>query len=150
MEKAKQVSGSSSSITMDDLFGPRISSKSSSSTTTLFESIFGPPPPTVYGKNSSHSDTIRSSGKKDLEIEQGTSEYMDMGEFKKDRNSIDENGKNIEPCYFNSSIYYGGQEVYSPTSQKNTFKKDEEKLDSNENGSHSASRGNWWQGSLYY
>lgn len=48
------------------------------------------------------------------------SEYMDMGEFKKDRNSIDENGKNIEPCYFNSSIYYGGQEVYSPTSQKNT------------------------------
>lgn len=23
----------------------------------------------------------------------------------------------VEPCYFSSSIYYGGQEVYSPTGQ---------------------------------
>ncbi|CAI9759727.1 unnamed protein product [Fraxinus pennsylvanica] len=145
MEKAKQAGGLSSSITMDDLFGLGISSKSSSSSTTLFGSIFGPPPPAVYGKNSSHSDIISLSGKKDLESERGTSDYMAMGEFKKDRTSVEENGTNIEPGYFNSSIYYGGQEVYSPTSQKNIFKKDGEKLDSNENGSHSASRGNWWQ-----
>ncbi|KAL2548817.1 Encodes a protein involved in salt tolerance [Forsythia ovata] len=153
MEKAKQMSGSSSSITMDDLFGP---SKSPSSSTTLFGSIFGPPPP-VHEKNSTHSDAISSSRKKDFEHEQGISDYMaqkSRGEFKKDKNSVDENGTNIEPCYFNSSIYYGGQEVYSPASQnnisKNIFKKDGGDVDSNENGSHSASRGNWWQGSLYY
>ncbi|KAL2525802.1 Salt Induced Serine rich protein [Abeliophyllum distichum] len=149
------MSGSSSSITLDDLFGPQNSSKSSSSSTTLFGSIFGPPPP-VHEKNSMHFDAISSSRKRDFEREQGISDYMaqkSRGEFKKDKNSVDENGTNIEPCYFNSSIYYGGQEVYSPTSQnnisKNIFKKDGGD-DSNENDSHSASRGNWWQGSLYY
>lgn len=35
---------------------------------------------------------------------------------KKDKNSSYENGAVDEPCYYNSSIYYGGrQEVYSPT-----------------------------------
>ncbi|OIT03017.1 PREDICTED: uncharacterized protein LOC109226255 [Nicotiana attenuata] len=44
---------------------------------------------------------------------------------------------------------YGGQYVYSPTttqgSQGNIVKKD-----GGGDGSNSASRGNWWQGSLYY
>ncbi|KAA8524714.1 hypothetical protein F0562_011137 [Nyssa sinensis] len=34
----------------------------------------------------------------------------------KDRHSIYQNGT-TEPCYFSSSIYYGGQEMYSPTGQ---------------------------------
>ncbi|KAL2940444.1 26 kDa periplasmic immunogenic protein [Bienertia sinuspersici] len=53
-----------------------------------------------------------------------------------------------QPLYYTSSIYYGGQdEVYSPTTRpsESHFKKSEQDDDPN-----SASRGNWWQGSLYY
>lgn len=36
--------------------------------------------------------------------------------MKREKNSsYNENGRSVEPCYYNSSIYYGGQEVYSPT-----------------------------------
>ncbi|KAJ6350306.1 hypothetical protein OIU78_006469 [Salix suchowensis] len=59
-----------------------------------------------------------------------------------------------EPCNFSSSIYYGGQENYSPRTKnsesQHVFKKDYEKDDPNGNDPDSASRGNWWQGSLYY
>ncbi|XP_048325545.2 uncharacterized protein LOC125421264 isoform X2 [Ziziphus jujuba] len=62
--------------------------------------------------------------------------------------------ESAEPCYFSSSIYYGGQENYSPrtraTESQNVFKKDGSDDDPNGNNSNSASRGNWWQGSLYY
>lgn len=36
----------------------------------------------------------------------------------KDRSTIYQN-ETVEPCYFNSSIYYGGQEVYSTNLQSN-------------------------------
>ncbi|KAJ0020692.1 hypothetical protein Pint_32673 [Pistacia integerrima] len=60
-----------------------------------------------------------------------------------------------EPCHLSSSLYYGGQDIYShsPSSRAAgsypVFKKDGEEDDPNGN-SHGASRGNWWQGSLYY
>ncbi|KAA8534153.1 hypothetical protein F0562_031654 [Nyssa sinensis] len=70
----------------------------------------------------------------------------------KDRHSIYQNGT-TEPCYFSSSIYYGGQEMYSPTGQttgsQHIFKKDGgEEDDPNGNNVNSASRGNWWQGMI--
>ncbi|KAJ4836548.1 hypothetical protein Tsubulata_013424 [Turnera subulata] len=59
-----------------------------------------------------------------------------------------------EPCYLSSSIYYGGQENYSPRTRNSesskTFKTNSEDDDPNGNNPNSASRGNWWQGSLYY
>ncbi|OMO76407.1 hypothetical protein COLO4_25564 [Corchorus olitorius] len=60
-----------------------------------------------------------------------------------------------EPCYFSSSIYYGGQENYSPRKKPthespHYIKKDGKDDDPNESNSSGASRGNWWQGSLYY
>lgn len=59
-----------------------------------------------------------------------------------------------EPCYLSSSIYYGGQENYSPRTKnseyQHVFKKDDEHENPNGNDPNSASRGNWWQGSLYY
>nr|GFC28322.1 uncharacterized protein [Tanacetum cinerariifolium] len=54
-----------------------------------------------------------------------------------------------QPCPLSSSIYYGGQDIYpnSHTTKNNsghsTYNKDGE-----DDGR--ASRGNWWQGSLYY
>ncbi|KAL2539929.1 Uncharacterized protein Adt_00907 [Abeliophyllum distichum] len=81
----------------------------------------------------------------------GNSDYMTQrsrerfdGLSKKERSSTYENGT-VEPCYYNSSIYYGAQQIYSPANQNiipqhNTFNKDGD----------CASRGNWWKGSLYY
>lgn len=56
----------------------------------------------------------------------------------------------MQPCHLSSSIYYGGQDVYSrpqntQSSVHTTFSKD-----SGDDDSGCASRGNWWQGSLYY
>ncbi|XP_073290236.1 uncharacterized protein [Primulina huaijiensis] len=58
--------------------------------------------------------------------------------------------ENVHPCHYSSSIYYGGQDIYSrpQTAQSTvftTFNKD-----GGEDDSDGASRGNWWQGSLYY
>ncbi|KAI7726628.1 hypothetical protein M8C21_025202 [Ambrosia artemisiifolia] len=61
----------------------------------------------------------------------------------------------VDSSPLSSSLYYGGQEdMYvcsssDPTSQSySKFKKVDGKDDPNH--MHSASRGNWWQGSLYY
>ncbi|KAG5237514.1 GATA zinc finger domain-containing protein [Salix suchowensis] len=55
-----------------------------------------------------------------------------------------------EPCYLSSSIYYGGQENYSPRTKnseyQHVFEKDGGKEDPSGNDPNSASRGNWWQG----
>lgn len=47
MESKKQMGGSSSSMTLDHLFGPKDPSSASSSSTGIFSSIF-PAPPAVY------------------------------------------------------------------------------------------------------
>ncbi|KAG8390046.1 hypothetical protein BUALT_Bualt01G0042500 [Buddleja alternifolia] len=145
MEKAKQVGSSSSSFTTD-LFGPKDSSKSSS---TVFGSIFGPPT-TVPGKDTSREDFGRASNAKHEYTDYASQKGVNV--MKKDKNNPNnyENGSRVEPsCYFNSSIYYGGQEVYSPTTRNisppHNFKKDGE-VDPNEDNSNCASRGNWWQG----
>lgn len=61
------------------------------------------------------------------------------------------------PCPLSSSLYYGGQEdMYVLCSNvKNMeshhdFKKEGEQGDKHRDESHIASRGNWWEGSLYY
>ncbi|KAA8539665.1 hypothetical protein F0562_026356 [Nyssa sinensis] len=163
MENAKQVGASSSSFTLD-LFGPMDSSSSSSSSTGLFGSVFGPPS-TGLGRDSSHTENTSSLRKQDLGSQYGNAKHGTPGNIpqrskgegsgkpSKERNSIYQNEK-VEPCNFSSSIYYGGQEVYSPSSQttgpQHTSKKDWGEDDPNGSNSNSASRGNWWQGSLYY
>ncbi|KAK9913647.1 hypothetical protein M0R45_037457 [Rubus argutus] len=90
-------SSSSSTTNLDHLFGPKDSSSSASSS-SLFGSIFPPPPSTGPGRerNSGFSDnksnTTRGSSK----------------------GSMYQNNEDVDPpCYFNSSIYYGGQETYN-------------------------------------
>ncbi|CAI9106865.1 OLC1v1006102C1 [Oldenlandia corymbosa var. corymbosa] len=62
-----------------------------------------------------------------------------------------------EPCSLSSSLVYGGAEdVYTQPSNAQSrgsypeSKKDEANGDQTRDDSHSASRGDWWQGSLYY
>ncbi|KAI9078305.1 hypothetical protein K1719_039681 [Acacia pycnantha] len=124
------VGGSSSSSTnFDQLFGPKEPSSSSSSSSSIFGSMFPPPLDFVSGGKG------KSSG--------GVS----------DKNY--QNESTMEPSnYYTSSIYYGGQENYFPkcrtTDSHQDVKKDSDGDDPNGDNPNSASRGNWWQGSLYY
>ncbi|EEF41898.1 uncharacterized protein LOC8279825 [Ricinus communis] len=160
MEFKKEGSSSSSSFTAD-LFGTKESPPSSS--TGIFASIF-PPPSKVLGRKSSGSEVIgswqrQSSENQGWNTKRGapamSSEAASYNMPNKDRNStlMEERG---EPCHLSSSLYYGGQDNYSqPPSSRNSgsypiFKKDGVDDDPNGNNSNGASRGNWWQGSLYY
>ncbi|KAF8397402.1 hypothetical protein HHK36_016316 [Tetracentron sinense] len=157
MEGRKQV-GSSSSFS-SELFGFKNPSSSSSST-GIFGSVFPPPSPMVVGRESSHSDVIGSLRKQDSgnqvwNTKPGapdnfvkSSEGESHNTPAKDGSSIYQHEK-VEPCYLSSSLYYGGQDIYSHSSNTHSsgsypiFKKDGGDDDSNGN---CASRGNWWQG----
>ncbi|XP_043718443.1 uncharacterized protein LOC122666308 [Telopea speciosissima] len=73
----------------------------------------------------------------------------------KDNGSIYQD-ESVGHCLLSSSLYYGGQDIYSnssstrPSSGSNPVYKEDGRDDSSEDNLHSASRGNWWQGSLYY
>nr|XP_043637590.1 uncharacterized protein LOC122608560 [Erigeron canadensis] len=78
------------------------------------------------------------------------------GVMNTDRRSILQ--ERIEPCPLSSSIYYGGQEdMYIHASKDLTSKlytkfsvEQDSKEGEESNHLQGATRGNWWQGSLYY
>lgn len=162
MEKAKKQAGGSITSITSDLFGPKESSKSSGSANGAFGPFFGPSS-TGLGKDPSRYGKTGTSRNQDYETHysnasHGTSDFMEQrnkgkrsGITKKELTSIYQNDR-AEPCY-NSSIYYGGQDVYSPSNtitSHHLVRKDVEEDDPNGNVASSASRGNWWLGSLYY
>ncbi|RZC84232.1 hypothetical protein C5167_047012 [Papaver somniferum] len=143
--------GKSSSSFSSDLFDNKKSSSSnptSTSSSELFDSVFSTPS-TIRGRDSSHSWNIKSDS---------------QGDFKRanegySASSRDRNDKGADPCHLSSSIYYGCQDyqdVYNDSSNPRTYqpplfkKKDGDEDDSTGTNLYSASRGNWWEGSLYY
>lgn len=113
-----------------------------SSTSGVFAAIF-PSPQKEGGRNSSSSgDWLKqTNGNQPRYTRQGNS------------------GGSLEPCHLSSSLYYGGQDGYSqapsagpspPPPPPPTMKKSGGEDDPNGSNSQPASRGNWWQGSLYY
>ncbi|XP_024028064.1 uncharacterized protein LOC21399963 [Morus notabilis] len=152
MEGKKQVGSSSSSFTTE-LFG----SKDSSSSSGIFGSIFPPPSNSkVLERESLHSGTPGKNENfvnKSCNTKSGTADDA----FSKESESQSQQNRDTtsnyyeqrvqQPCHLSSSIYYGGQDIYSrpPGAENSTYKKD-----GTEDDSGSASRGNWWQGSLYY
>ncbi|XP_051121506.1 uncharacterized protein LOC127244942 isoform X1 [Andrographis paniculata] len=132
----------------------------SSAGQSQFGAFFGPPTPSnsqllllLQGRGKqtagNHPPNPTLATPKDYKVAQ-MEERKNSNNF---NNYGDGNGKTIEPCYFNSSIYYGAQEVYFPTNHptnniNNSLNKEGE--DQSESHSTCASRGNWWQGSLYY
>ncbi|KAG5053007.1 hypothetical protein JHK87_005205 [Glycine soja] len=134
MANNKKQAGGSSSSTMkfDHLFGPKDSSSTTSSSTGLFGSIFPPPPSFGFALG---TQTNKSESSSRISNKNTSTNYQN---------------ETVEPSYFSSSIYYGGQENYSPRSRTtqphHVFKKDKDDGDSNSNDSNSAARGNWWQG----
>ncbi|CAK8538237.1 unnamed protein product [Lathyrus sativus] len=140
-KKQAWSSSSSSTVKFDQLFGPKESSPTSSS--SVFGSIFPPPPPPYVEGRGSRAQEL---GSKNL----GT-----LGNSNSNKNTSS-NYQNVtgEPSYFSSSIHYGGQENYSSrnrtTESHHVLKKDKNHGDFNGNNSNTASRGDWWEGSLYY
>ncbi|KAK1409419.1 hypothetical protein QVD17_35945 [Tagetes erecta] len=158
MDHMKHQSGgsSSSSSFTENLFGPKDASSTASG---LFSSVFGPSStvsPLGLGRNPSHCNNKGLQNKHEFgglyeSAKSSTQDYKTQRMMnEKDGNKVYQN-ETAEPSYLSSSIYYGGQETYSPNTHtsrpQRTFKKDG--ADDDTNGS-SASRGNWWQGSLYY
>ncbi|XP_052179091.1 uncharacterized protein LOC127792584 [Diospyros lotus] len=160
METRKQLSSPSSFAA--DLFGSN-QSQSPSAKTGIFASIF-PPPSTVRDHDSlcldlkEYTQSHDSSGivRETAEITAKKREGATVNSIaNKERNSVFQ--QNVEPCPLSSSLYYGSQEdMYIHSSSTNNsgsnpiFTKDPVEDDPNGNNSQSASRGNWWQGSLYY
>ncbi|KAK9168290.1 hypothetical protein Syun_000430 [Stephania yunnanensis] len=157
MEGERKQVGSSSSSISSDLFG----SKSNSNSSRILDSVFPPPPPSTRGSGYVRNDAVGMRRKQDADHQPWSAKTGNPG----DSSKSSENGtpsksrmsslfqdEKTEPCYLSSSLYYGGQDLYSnPSNRGNTgsshiFKKDSDSDDPND----SASRGNWWQGSLYY
>ncbi|KAM1040055.1 hypothetical protein ACFX2I_029303 [Malus domestica] len=161
MESNNKYQGNSGSSLTADLFGAKDKESPPKSSTGIFASIF-PSPSQVVGRNSSSSELTEYWQKQSsLGNHAWNSKQAISGEGahyslpNKDRSSVLQEER-AEPCHLSSSIYYGGQEVYSQSPSTRSsgsypiFKKDGGEDDPNGTNSNSAARGNWWQGSLYY
>ncbi|KAK9986438.1 hypothetical protein SO802_031389 [Lithocarpus litseifolius] len=151
MEGSKKTA-SSASLT-SELFG----SKDSSPSSGIFGSIFAPSTK-VLGREYLHSEM--NGRKQDLPNEPwhakpspgqyespkgGDNESQSMPN--KDMSPIYQEQRVQNNCSLSSSILYGGQDIcaHLQSTPSSVYKKD-----GGEDDSGSASRGNWWQGSLYY
>ncbi|KAJ7947577.1 Plant/T7H20-70 protein [Quillaja saponaria] len=107
---------SASSFTAE-LFGATESSLSSSA--EIFASMF--PPPSKVGRGSSTSEGMVCLGKQ-ASINQGTTvltrEDAACNTASRSRSSIFQERK-TEPCHLSSSLYYGGQDIYSQSPNSN-------------------------------
>ncbi|KAI4354583.1 hypothetical protein L6164_003433 [Bauhinia variegata] len=155
MDGTKQVGSSPTFSFTSDIFGSKESCPSSSS--GIFGSIFSPSPK-VVGRESLRSEVSSKTATEEwsskIATQDDTSKVNDDDEtqstLNKDMSSIYQEQR-VQPCHLSSSIYYGGQEIYShPQNTQNAGLNSLYEKDSGEDDSGSASRGNWWQGSLYY
>ncbi|GMH10186.1 hypothetical protein Nepgr_012027 [Nepenthes gracilis] len=135
------------------------SSSSSSSSSGIFGSIFAPSSRVVERKSvRSHMMELNpdfqnkgSSTKPENFNQSKEGERQSMAHKSIDSIFPEERA---HPCHLSSSIYYGGRDVYVDPQNTHstglyssaTFKKD----GADDDDADIASRGNWWQGSLYY
>ncbi|KAB2060161.1 hypothetical protein ES319_A11G359300v1 [Gossypium barbadense] len=158
MEGNKKVGSSSSSSSSSSLASELFGSKDPpSSSTGIFGSIFAPPSK-VLGRESLRHDLITKrydSPKEPWNTTKpgpyGNSSKGHEGENQNmgNRNIYEE--ERVEPCHLSSSIYYGGQDVcFDPKSREDSELNSVFNKDLVEDDPGFASRGNWWQGSLYY
>ncbi|GLT92612.1 hypothetical protein SLE2022_104430 [Rubroshorea leprosula] len=148
MERRKEV-GSSSSSLASELFG---SKDSPSSSTGIFASIFAPRDSKVLGRESLRPpDSMANKQYRPNEV--WNTKPGVYGHTSKGRESEGQNAQRVEPygpCHLSSSIYYGGPDVVSEPQSAQASGVNSVYMEGGEDDSQSASRGNWWQGSLYY
>ncbi|XP_072091771.1 uncharacterized protein [Arachis hypogaea] len=146
-------SSSSSSSFTSELFGSDQFQRPSSNSGIL-ASIF-PPSSKVLGRESRHFQVTEKTATPKTVIPDDVHNYKSNdGETRnhttnKDMMSSMYEEQRVQPCHLSSSIYYGGQDIYShPQSTQNSGLNSLYKKDGGEDDSGSASRGNWWQGMI--
>lgn len=131
--------------------------------TGIFSSIF-PPPSKVMGRRASAAELIQSLEKQSSGCRAWNKSAPADATRNREGGGHCTSSKEHESlfqdrgeCPLSSSLFYGGQEdmyIKSSDAQKTvsypSYKKEGGEYDSSGNNQHSASRGNWWQGSLYY
>ncbi|PKU87224.1 uncharacterized protein LOC110097044 isoform X1 [Dendrobium catenatum] len=134
---------------VDELFPRRESAQQAKS--DILSSIF-PPRSTGGGKDSSHSD-FSGTWRKQGEGNSRGSPSKNQSSGKKYSNPL-YLCELPESCLMSSSVYYGGRDDFIPESSASNnsssyfnCKKDKEDDSANTDV---ATRGDWWQGSLYY
>ncbi|XP_060175128.1 uncharacterized protein LOC132605877 isoform X1 [Lycium barbarum] len=157
MESTKNLGSADISVSTKE-------SSLASNSTGIFSSIF-PPPSKVMGRKASAAELIQSLQKQSSGCrEWNKSSPADVTKNRegaghctssKEHESLFQD--QVEPCPLSSAIFYGGQEdmyIKSSDDRKSisypSYKKEGREYDSSGNNQHDASRGNWWQGSLYY
>ncbi|OWM81775.1 uncharacterized protein LOC116193087 isoform X2 [Punica granatum] len=164
MEELKEVvsyssSPSSSSTSFPaELFGLKLTTPSSSPE-NVFSSIFPPPSKVQAGE----FPKFELNANKQYFVEDGwnikpvksednlKSNQSGTQSIQKEDASYIYQERNLQPMNLSSSIYYGGREMYSNPNNKQDPALNFISLENNgEDDSGSASRGDWWQGSLYY
>ncbi|XP_014752054.1 uncharacterized protein LOC100840587 isoform X2 [Brachypodium distachyon] len=129
---------------VDDLFGPKPdASNSSSSSASYFSTVF-PTPSEAAGKDASRRAQYASGNK---------SSSSWTGQQQQQYGS----GSPESPYFGSSSVHYGGRDLYTPgnvngdqskTHHGGPIRKHNKVDDGDTSGA--ATRGDWWQGSLYY
>ncbi|XP_047172624.1 uncharacterized protein LOC124840594 isoform X1 [Vigna umbellata] len=127
-----------------------------SSAVGIFGSIFSPlsSKTKVLGRESLLSELSRKIAN---ETRNSKIDHYSKGSGSEAQNSVNNmssiyQDQRVQPCHLSSSIYYGGQDICpSPQSTHNEgFNTLPYQNDAGDDESELASRGNWWQGSLYY
>ncbi|KEH28973.1 hypothetical protein MtrunA17_Chr4g0008731 [Medicago truncatula] len=156
MEGKNKQKGISSSP-CSELFGSKQCHSSSSSSPGIYGSIFSTQSPKILGRQSVRSEVSSKTTNDTLNTKTVTQEsiFKDNGgeahKTKKTDMSWLYKGQRAHPCHLSSSIYYGGQDIYPiPQSTQNAAFNSKHKNPGGEDDSHMATRGDWWQGSLYY
>ncbi|KAG9147893.1 hypothetical protein Leryth_003490 [Lithospermum erythrorhizon] len=150
MEGKKQ---SSSSFTSDLLGSKGSTSSSGSSSSGVFGSIFPPPSSKDGGKvvDKPNQDSAAVYWNSRMGISDDTDMFREAATRGVPNTNAYYQEEKAHPCHYSSSIYYGGQDVYSrPKNTTQNPSYSNVKKDNGEDDSEGASRGNWWQGSLYY
>ncbi|KAF9674661.1 hypothetical protein SADUNF_Sadunf10G0150200 [Salix dunnii] len=128
MENKRQVVASS----FDHLLGPKDSSSSSTTSNGIFESIF-PYPSKIQVSDGRDSGIMENHGGRGKYANRDNVTQKAKGESSgKGKSSVFQN-ETPEPCYLSSSIYYGGQENYSPRTKNSEYQ-------------HVVIRERWWKG----
>lgn len=159
---SKKQTVPSFSIT-DDLFGSKDSIPTSSSS-GIFDSIF--PPPATAGRGNFPGAGVLGSAPKQQSwspgsgiADNGNKNWKGGSSSSRSNVAAAERNSSFQqkvepPCPLSSSLYYGGQEdMYGTVNNLQNgaiLKKPMSESDPYGNNSNDASRGNWWQGSLYY
>ncbi|KAK8464481.1 hypothetical protein PHAVU_010G005600 [Phaseolus vulgaris] len=111
----------------------------------------------VLGRESLRSELSRKIANETRSNKIGIQDDFSKGSSSKAQNSVNKDmssiyqDQRVQPCHLSSSIYYGGQDICpSPQSTHNEGFNSLYQNDVGDDDSELASRGNWWQGSLYY